>query len=212
MIKIICILIVASTCLLSQEVEYIYLNNGSVIKGTTSSDTNDSTVTVETENGSRIKLSLLDILKIEKIPLSKNGSIGFGIGMAYSLIGINLELPIIQRVNFSGGFGSSILAGLGYNFGLKYYFRDIGFTWRPRLSIHYGTVSAQRTVSPDEVTDKIYQGTVIGLGQQWMFGDKKNIGFDFDIYYIISKQKNEDEFLNEIETPIIISIGFRIGF
>ncbi len=212
MTKIIFILLMASTCLISQDLENIYIQNGSVIKGRIISEVNDTTVVIETENGSLINYSRSDILRTEIIPISKRGSVGLGLGMAYSFVGINLELPISQRIYFSGGFGSSVLAGLGYNLGMKYYIRNIGFTWRPRFSLHFGTVSAQRTESPDEVTNKIYQGTVIGIGQQWMFGDKKNIGLDFDIFYIVSREKNKDEFLNDIETPIIISIGFRIGF
>jgi hypothetical protein len=46
-----------------------------------------------------------------------------------------------------------------------------------------------------------------------MFNNKKNIGLDLDLLYLISHEKIEDDFFSDSDiSPIGLSIGLRIGF
>lgn len=157
-----------------------------------------------------------------------NGSFGIGMGIPYGIFGINIDLMMSDTLAVSGGIGHTIFAGMGYNFGVKYYLREIGNTWRPRLMAFYGTNSLIDVVGHysywktyNDVSET-YDGLTLGIGQQWTFGESKKHGLDLDLMWIVSRGGFDDRVdeldhqgydMNDIGTGRIkISFGYRYCF
>jgi hypothetical protein len=216
--KVFLFIAILSVSLFSQELHKIYTTNGNVVVGILMPTSNDSIVTIKLSNGLVFNFDKKDVIKSEIIQISKTGSIGFGFGATYGIIGANLELSLIKNFYLSGGVGSTIIAGLGYSIGAKYYLKNVGKTWRPRLLISYGTVGAvaeerlENGVTVEKHEDT-FDGLILGIGQQWMFGDRRNIGLDFDALFVIQHEKINTEIFEDSPDPVFgLSIGFRLGF
>jgi len=154
------------------------------------------------------------------IEMFKKNSNGVGFGIPYGIIGINTDINLAQNLNLSVGIGTTIFAGMGYNFGLKYYLLPVNHTFRPRISAYYGTnaivlIETGGWASNEE--GESYKGVTLGIGSQWMWGESKSNGMDIDIMYIASSGLDIDELRRDgynIEDPgnIKLSIGYRHGF
>jgi hypothetical protein len=156
----------------------------------------------------------------------KKNSIGLGFGIPYGILGVNLDINVATNLNLSGGVGTTILAGIGYNLGLKYFFIPIEQTFRPRVSAYYGTNTVSEvprigtfgsfSVSSGKET-KSYSGLNLGIGAQLMWGETKSNGLDFDIIYLATTELDIEELRDEgfvIEDPgnVKIAIGYRYAF
>ena len=150
----------------------------------------------------------------------KRNSYGFGFGIPYGVLGANLDLNASPNLNLSAGLGTTILAGIGYNVGVKYFFTPIEKTFRPRISAYYGVNAAvEKTyigISKED-EQETYAGLSIGIGAQWIFGKTKMSGFDFDIIFIATTGLDIDELRAEgfnVSEPgkVKISIGYRRMF
>jgi len=143
---------------------------------------------------------------------------GVGLGIPYGVLGGNIDINIAPNFNLSAGIGTSIVAGLGYNVGLKYFFSSVENSFRPRISAYYGVNSAVLKKFPNKEDEgEAYTGASIGLGAQWMWGESKTSGLDFDIIYLASTGLDIDKLKDEgfdVDEPskIKISIGYRHSF
>ena len=98
----------------------------------------DGGIIIKERNGNTHKIDRNSITNIEEITYGTIGNAGFGIGVPYGMLGFNLEINALPFLSFSGGVGTTIFAGIGYNIGARGYFRKPGPVWRPRLSVFYG--------------------------------------------------------------------------
>ena len=144
-----------------------------------------------------------------------NNSWGIGFGIPYGILGANVDVNIFSDLNFSFGLGTTILAGIGYNFGLKYFLSAKENSFRPRLIAFYG-INSMSIIG--DVADS-YTGLSIGGGFQWMWGETKSNGLDLDIIYIATTGYDVDELqakypAYKIEElgKVKISIGYRHFF
>ncbi len=150
----------------------------------------------------------------------KKNSFGLGLGVPYGIFGANLDLNVAPNLNLSGGVGTTVFAGIGYNFGLKYFFTPIEQTFRPRISAYYGVnsmVLKEYIGWNKEDEGESYTGISLGIGAQWMWGKTKSNGLDFDIIYLATSGIDVDELRDEgfdVEEPgkVKISIGYRHAF
>jgi hypothetical protein len=141
------------------------------------------------------------------------GSLGFGFGIPYSFAGVNVDYELPGNVDISGGVGINIADGMGYSVGLKKYVFSRNRSFRPRLSVFYGT---NALVLHDGLNDA-YEGISIGIGFQWMWGRRRSHGIDLDVTSLITvnwdKKRLEDagvdfdDFNNQA-----LSLGYRFSF
>ncbi|MDP8205741.1 MAG: hypothetical protein P9L92_03675, partial [Candidatus Electryonea clarkiae] len=131
----ICIVLLISTSdLISAELNKFLLNNGKVITGKITDKKEDGTITVLTKDGFTITLEEEDIVQIIVIKYPDIGSIGLGMGIPYGYQGLNLDVAVYKKIYITAGYGMTYLIDEdAYNIGVKYYFEEIGKTWRPRV-------------------------------------------------------------------------------
>lgn len=167
-------------------------------------------------NAIKYEKNLLDYIQ----PKIKKNSYGLGLGIPYGIEGLNLDVNVAPNLNLSGGLGTTRVAGIGYNFGFKYFFTPIDMTFRPRVSAYYGVHSVLVThyigIDKEDEGDR-YTGLSLGIGVQWMWGKFKLGGLDFDIMYLATSNFDIDKLNAEgfdvgEKDKIEISIGFRYAF
>lgn len=154
----------------------------------------------------------------------KRHSIGLGWGIPYGGLGINLDANDPHFLALSIGVGTTVFSDMpfkdyevfdliAYNAGIKCFFTSVEKPLRPRVSIYYGVNSISLHGNGQR-----NWGVSLGIGLQWMWGEAKSSGFDFDIIYIGTTDINVEglpegsykriEKTNEIK----ISIGLRRAF
>ena len=154
-----------------------------------------------------VLLSSSAVLAQEKpVSIPKVGSTtsGVGLGVPYGVLGVNTDLSVSPNVSLTLGLGTSVVAGTAYNFGLKCYLTPPDQTFRPRISAYYG-VNAIRASSFGE--GKSYRGISLGAGAQWMWGQSKKHGLDFDVMYLATSAQGAPTDGSKVK----ISIGYRHG-
>ncbi|MCX5786391.1 MAG: hypothetical protein NTX59_11955 [Elusimicrobia bacterium] len=146
--------------------------------------------------------------------------LGLGFGIPYGILGANIDIsmPDIPDLNVSAGVGTTILAGVGYNVGLKYYVMPVDNTCRARVSAYYGVNGILSILSTVD-SNTAYTGISLGLGEQCMWGPHKADGLDFDLM-IIATSGLLDKY-NELRSAgssaadpgrVKFSIGYRHKF
>ncbi len=154
---------------------------------------------------------------------TKRHSIGVGFGIPYGFFGLNLDINLAPNLNITGGVGTSIIAGMAYNAGLKLFLVPSTWSFRPRISGYYGTNTIVMITefiwifTTEEC--KTYTGTSVGFGAQWMLGKTRTHGVDFDILYIVSSNFDVIKLLeqgyyvqDEGRNGPKFSIGYRYAF
>ena len=149
----------------------------------------------------------------------KKTSWGVGFGIPYGILGSNVDYNVASNLDLSMGFGTTVLAGIGYNFGFKYHFAQPGVGFRPRVGAYYGVNAMVVKESPWGLIDEgeSFTGLTLTVGGQWMWGNKKSNGLDFDLALIASTGLDVDK-LNmqgyDVSEPgrIKISVGYRHAF
>ncbi len=150
---------------------------------------------------------------------SQEGSFDFGagLGIPYGVLGANIEYYPIDNLSVSAGLGTTILADVGYDLGLQYYFTTEG-SWTPRLSIHYGTNGILESISSED--NESFEGVSIGAGVKKLWSRH---GLALDIFYIVSSdlfdrkdELEEEGFSVESEgfgsDRIKIGVGYVFSF
>jgi hypothetical protein len=217
------VLLLAVSLAYSQEISKIHMKNGDMVKGQIIETVPDQYIRVEMKDGSIMTFQLADVARIEPIPVAKQGSMGLGLGIPYGTLGANVDYAINDYISLTGGIGTSVFAGPAYNVGIKLYLKGVGQKARPRVSAYYGVNAV--IVVLDEMTDEFlvqetHHGLSVGIGQQWMWGDRRNKGLDVDLMLIVTSTYKdrapevEDEYGTELTEfgDIKISIGYRFGF
>jgi len=111
--------------------------------------------------------------------------LGVGLGIPYGILGVNAEYYPLDTFSLSGGVGTTILAGVGYDVALNYYFGQNKQSWIPRISVHYGTNGILETLSFSNDDDyESFEGVSVGVGVKRMMDNSS--GFAFDVFYIAS--------------------------
>jgi hypothetical protein len=170
---------------------------------------------------------------------AKKVSVGVGFGIPYGVLGTNMDIHLVDNFDLSFGFGSTLLAGMGYNFGVKFHLASPGSSLRPRLSAYYGTNSVMEN-APDNgvsINDdyyyyykanawgnsslgddyESYSGITVGFGTEIMFGASKANGIDLDVLYLVTtgydKNKLESQgYLMQETGKVKFSLGYRHSF
>ena len=223
--SIISIILFFSSDIFAQSVSKIYLKNGNMIKGEIIETILGKIIKVKLKDGSVINYQFKEIDKIDTVPICKQGSVGFGFGIPYGgFPGINFEYATLKIISISLGIGKASDAEIGYNLDLKFYLREIRKSWRPRFSLHFGYNSEIRLNSNEYIKESIkewHKGFSLGLGQRWMWGDKKQHGLDLDLQFLLTSsaydrvKEIEDMYWDGIiedVSPFAFSIGYRYGF
>ena len=164
----------------------------------------DNQIMVKGKNGVTQNIDRSAITNIEEIPFGTIGNAGVGFGVPYGILGFNLELNVLPYLSVTGGLGSTIFAGTGYNVGIKAYLRKPGPVWRPRASAYYGINGI--LVEDDFEYGEKFSGITLGIGQLWLW---QQHGLDFDLMYLVTSELFDyDDSVGKIK----ISIGYRYAF
>lgn len=130
-------------------------------------------------------------------PPSMSGSNwGLGLGVPYGVLGANFETG--DRTRFSGGLGYAVV-GLGWNVGVKHYFRPLSEgQGSMSLSAYYGTNTYIQKWGDDELQN----GFSVGLG--WTRGH-------FDIGLLLPFVSDIPEGGEEQGPRVKLYLGYRFG-
>ena len=147
-------------------------------------------------------------------------SFGVGFGIQYGGIGANVDVNIARNLNATAGLGTTVFAGAGYSLGLKYFLTPLNRTFRPRIAAYYGVngiIVKQHIFIDKDDEGESYTGLSLGIGAQWMWGETKANGLDFDIMYLATIGWDLDELRDEglrIDEPgkVKVSLGYRHAF
>lgn len=148
----------------------------------------------------------------------KRNSIGLGFGIPYGILGLNLDVNIVQNLNLSIGTGGTEKVGFGYSAGFKYFLSSIEEKLRPRVSAYYGinTVIETEYISSDgsQTETESFAGFSFGAGIQIMCGKSKRNGFDFDFIFTATRgnYKNDEGSYSDEPNRVSISLGYRHTF
>ena len=214
---------VCATSIQAQELNKVFLKSGRVVKGKIIEKQENGDILFETTDGVRLTIEVGDIAQVETLDRSSKGAIGAGLGVPYGILGANAEYEVGKNLYISGGIGTTILAGTGYSIGLRYYLKEAGNSWRPRLSAFYGTNSVLDVVAfgGDDFQEQ-YSGLALGIGQKWLLGERHRQGIDLDLMFLATRGDFDDDadMLEEMgyevddigAGKIKFSVGYRYNF
>jgi hypothetical protein len=141
----------------------------------------------------------------------KQGTLGVGYGFPYGGYGFSADLYFLDNLALSVGVGT-FLYSAGYELGVKYLHGTSQKTWRPQAMILYGIngiIIADSTYIGN--IREAYPGFTIGVGSQFMFGQKKKHGLDVGVTYVLSSGLYKR--LKELEDmQIFLESSSRFGF
>ena len=166
----------------NNEIMNFWLRNGKIIKGRINNISGD-TVEIIDLYGKQNYYNKKYIVSAS-IPGVMSPSLGLGLGIPYSYMGINIDYPVFRSVYLTAGLGSVFKENsYMWNIGTNIYL--INERFRPRISAYYGINTALKIVNSS--TDKSYrQFTGISLGGGFDARIFCRHGFDFNIFYIYS--------------------------
>ena len=217
------ILLISAGSLFAKTTQKVLLKNGTVLKGQIIEKKDDGSIIITTNDGFTVTVDAGDIYKIEEMKYASTGSAGVGIGVPYGVIGMGADYHLLNGVHLSVGFGTTVFAGSAFEIGGKYFFREAGHTWRPRVMAFYGVNSMiliEDSWSGDTEGEK-YSGLTLGVGQQWTFGDDKRHALDLDLMYLLTRGDFDDDMeawedagydITGGEARIKLSFGYRYCF
>jgi hypothetical protein len=122
-----------------------------------------------------------DRINKTKVEIPHVMDLGFGFGLDYGGIGVQIGLTAVKHLTFFASGGYYMFQG-GWNVGVKTLLvaKTSKHVFRPFLKGMYGCNSAIFVDGADEY-NKVYKGWTIGLGLELRFGKKNQAGFDFDL-------------------------------
>lgn len=195
----------------------IIFNDGKKISGVILHSNYQDSLLLKLDGGFQVYFPRNSIKEIKS--LRKVFSIGIGMGLSYGFFGLNAEIEPIRQLDFTIGIGTTFFAGVAWDIGVVGYVLDQDYTFRPRLSLIYGTngfIMLENASNP--FVNSSYQGFSIGAGVKSMLGESH--GMTIDIFYILSsgvydKKKeleNEGYYIRDIGIPIKFSVGYQFSF
>jgi hypothetical protein len=149
-------------------------------------------------------------------------SVGIGIGPTYGFAGVSGEYFFDYKWAVSAALGRKYRKTT-YNVGLKRYFGDNNSTFRPLLSVNYGTVGLLKHKKPGEhYKHKSFSNFSVGTGMGFAFGENKNHIIDLDVSYSLGKSKFKKEIREHEKSGTTVhhtrqghvnwSLGYRYRF
>jgi hypothetical protein len=196
----------------------IVFNNGSKINGVVLPSKSNDSVSVKLDGGYIVAYPKSEIRAIES--LRTTVSIGVGFGIPYGILGLNAEIEPAKFIDISVGLGTTILAGMAWNIGAIGYFLDQGSTFRPRISLFYGTNSMLGWTSFNSSVDNYesYAGLTMGAGVKYGISESGSV--TLDLIYLLTT--GYDDKINELkslgysidnqDSGIKYSIGYKYSF
>jgi hypothetical protein len=183
---------------------------------------NEQTLLMNSD-GNTFTVATNQILGIVEKTFESKGSVGVGFGIPYGIFGFNVDFRLYKFLYISGGLGTGIFITPMYNIGCKVYLRSGNYTWRPRLSVNYGTNGMLYVEdSYSGAIKESFSGITLGIGQLWTLGITKAWGVDFDILYIVNDSELETRlkqlknagysFQTEAVGNVKVSLGLRYCF
>jgi hypothetical protein len=145
-------------------------------------------------------------------------SAGFGLGLDYGGLGLNLTVYPQENIGLFGGFGYA-LAGVGYNAGVKLRLLPGHSQVRPFLTGMYG-YNAAVYVANSMQYDKLFYGPSFGAGVD-IGAMREGRGYLSLAILIPIRSPDVDNYINSLKTnygvtfnntllPIAFSIGYKI--
>lgn len=164
--------------------------------------------------------------------LISGGSIGVGGGSQYGVLpGINGEMYLGSHFSMFGSLGSAFIDErfedvLSYEIGTRFYLYLHDKSWRPRISLFWGTNSTLHGVDYNDYPwTKLCSGLGIAVGNQIAFGSKRQFAVDFDISLPIYSEAlrlsemyedhgYDDIYINNdgLAPLYLLSLGLRYNF
>lgn len=151
-------------------------------------------------------------------PKSKSNSLGFGIGLDYGGIGLNITHNPINEFGFFAGLGYAF-AGIGYNVGCKFrFYYEEKEKLTPFLNAMYGyntavsSTSTSRSYNSSETLsftyDKLYYGVSVGIGLDY-FVSSGNSYWSGAIIIPLRNSEAQTIAKNSDLMPIAFSFGYH---
>ncbi len=178
------------------------------------------------------------LVKEEWVDPAPYGSAGLGLGMFYGFFGVNIDVHPIQKrwwngITLTASAGETNIGKFAFAGGIRYFILPRDFGWRPRITVMYG-INAVTDYNIAIITDtgainfrekKTFHGLNIGIGLQYMFGEDRRHGFDFDMVVIaystvndhidkLRKDPNISPYVSKDDKPfpLVLSFGYRLAF
>ena len=216
--SVIIIFIALSQSLQAEIKSRIVFNDGKKISGVILKPNSSDSVRIQLGAGFITNYAKKDIKDI--VLLRNDFSLGIGIGIPYAMFGACLEIEPIPQVDLTAGIGTSILDGIAWDVGAVVYLLDQDNTFRPRISLIYGTNTyiELKNSSGGSSEYEMYAGLSIGGGLKFMLGDSH--GMTLDAFFIIvdGSKDRQDELKRHGYTfsnqgiPVKFSIGYQFSF
>ncbi|MGA2298271.1 MAG: hypothetical protein ABSG15_12055, partial [FCB group bacterium] len=198
----------------------IIFKDGNKITGVIVPSKFNDSISLQVGGGFVVSYPKNNIKAIES--LRKYFAFGIGIGIPYSILGINAAFEPVPYINATLGIGTPDFNSLAWEVGIVGYFLDQDNFIRPRISIFYGTNAIMSYGSYDygSTTYESFPGFSVGVGIKTMLGASH--GTTLDIFYILPNKSASDR-QNELERqgyyfndsqpiPINISVGYQFSF
>lgn len=139
---------------------------------------------------------------------TSNGSFGFGMGLEYGGFGTKLSLLTAKPVGLFAGLGYN-LNGLGYNVGF-----DIKFTPRETTTFYVTAMYGYNAVIVGGEEAKTYYGYSVGMGVK-LTGKYRQKNYTSITILVPFRDKEFIDYAkvtNQFVMPVLISIGYNLGF
>jgi len=205
----------------------ILLKSGLRIKGKVLAVNQDGSLSLRMSSGFPMTVMEDEIDLIQLVKIAKHGSIGAGLGIPYGILGLNLDLNLIEYLTLSAGIGTTLFSDKpGYSIGGRLYLASAEKTWRPRISAFYGTIGGiqityyydeyyEPSIEPFSSDAEVFYGPIVGIGISSYWGQRKNYGIDIDLIYIldnkVAKRAEEMESEGYIMEGSYGSVKFSFG-
>lgn len=199
----------------------IILSNGTQTSGNILNVDYEKGVTIQFSKNSTYTYKVDQVTSVREFS-SSNICAGLGIGIPYGIFGLFAEFRPVSHLGISGGFGTTIFSGIGWNVGSKFYFMEPGFTVRPFISGYFGTngIVSIRDQYFNSIVSERYTGLSLGGGVNVCFDEMRKHEFLIELLYIINP-----EFFDRAEVlqqdydfpefglfPVKIAIGYAYRF
>lgn len=181
-----------------------------------------------------VLLMLAAVASAQETAQKERSSIAIGLGVPYGVLGVNVDIGVAPRLALSGGVGTTVLAGMGYNFGAKYFLASQESSFRPLVGAYYGTNALAEVQSTSQYDDPYYKGASgaksaawssntpddftsfsglsLMLGAQWMWGASRTSGLDLGVVLIASTGLDAEQLGVEEPGRVKIALGYRRAF
>jgi hypothetical protein len=191
---------------------HFWLRNGKLIKGNINNIKGD-TVEIIDIYGKQNIVNKKNIVNTS-MPGIVSPSLGFGMGVPYGYLGLNIDYPVYRFFNISAGIGSNFKENTYlWNVGTNIYLAKERL--RPRISAYYGINSFLLMVGSSY---EQFKGISFGAGFDARVYYRH--GFDFSFLYIYSPSFNKacrdiqqsGWKIDKHTSPLVLSFGYRLFY